>query len=477
MQIVHLTCFAGNHASWWKCSNFISIYLPRTHHPPQAIPSNLLLMEKKKQHFPLSSLKVWLWNHSPNSKSWKHTRMFLRELELFPDHQINSSWNLMQFQQNILHRKFPFICRKPFTWKPMILLTKEYWNQWNIPLNGSICMLIIEKETSTNSSNSHLPNHMITKKLRIYLDPCELNEALEWEPYYSRSVDKIIRKFHGYEKWILDGCITSWFQSTYMHGTRYWNIPMDQTSNGNCHSIRYISKKIRWSICKSTWSHWYSCWQGYLWNFHIEHDRNFIRFLKVTRRHNLHLNKDKLQFHKETLHFFGHWWNKDGISPDGKKIKAIMSMEFPSDKETMQNFLGPVNFLNRYSANLVELSKSLHDLCVLHAYYKVSIKHMEAFQAIKSVFASKIIPPYHDCTAPTTLQTDSSKKGLGSVLMQHEKPIYFASRSITKAARKLPEFGKRNTCHHLSNGIFPLLSIWKGIHPRNWLEASCFYIQ
>ena len=57
---------------------------------------------------------------------------------------------------------------------------------------------------------------------------------------------------------------------------------------------------------------------------------------------------------------------------------------------------------------------------------------MEAFQTIKSVFSSNIILPYCDCTAHMTLQTDSSKKGLGSVLMQHGKFIYFASRSLTK---------------------------------------------
>ena len=39
--------------------------------------------------------------------------------------------------------------------------------------------VIIEKETSINSSNSHLPNHRIIKKLRICLDLHYLNEALE----------------------------------------------------------------------------------------------------------------------------------------------------------------------------------------------------------------------------------------------------------------------------------------------------------
>ena len=121
-----------------------------------------------------------------------------------------------------------------------------------------------------------------------------------------------------------------------------------------------------------------------------EHHRNFLRFLKVTRKHNIYLNKDKLQFHKETFDFFGHQWNKDGISLDPKKIKAITSMEFPPDKETMLSFLGLVNFLNRYNVNLIEFSKPLHDLCALHEDYKVSTKHMEAFQAIKSIFSSII---------------------------------------------------------------------------------------
>ena len=39
--------------------------------------------------------------------------------------------------------------------------------------------VIEEKEASINSSNSHLPNHKITQKLRNCLDPHYLNEALE----------------------------------------------------------------------------------------------------------------------------------------------------------------------------------------------------------------------------------------------------------------------------------------------------------
>ena len=47
--------------------------------------------------------------------------------------------------------------------------------------------VIVEKDTG----NHHSPNHTVKKKLRICLDPRDLNEALEREPYHTRSVDEI----------------------------------------------------------------------------------------------------------------------------------------------------------------------------------------------------------------------------------------------------------------------------------------------
>ena len=51
--------------------------------------------------------------------------------------------------------------------------------------------MIVEKDTG----NHHSPNHTIKKKLRICLDPRDLNEALERETYQTHSVDEITAKF------------------------------------------------------------------------------------------------------------------------------------------------------------------------------------------------------------------------------------------------------------------------------------------
>ena len=55
--------------------------------------------------------------------------------------------------------------------------------------------VIVEK--LIDSSNAHSPNHVIKKSIRLCIDPKDLNEALEREPYYSRTIDELISMFAG----------------------------------------------------------------------------------------------------------------------------------------------------------------------------------------------------------------------------------------------------------------------------------------
>ena len=78
-------------------------------------------------------------------------------------------------------------------------------------LNGLVKIDVLEKVTEPtewvnsfvivekviDSSNAHSPNHVIKKSIRLCIDPKDLNEALEREPYYSRSIDELISMFAG----------------------------------------------------------------------------------------------------------------------------------------------------------------------------------------------------------------------------------------------------------------------------------------
>ena len=63
--------------------------------------------------------------------------------------------------------------------------------------------VIMEKKVPVDSCITHSPEHSVSKKLRICLDPGDLNEALEREPYYTWSIGEILGKFHGMKRFTI----------------------------------------------------------------------------------------------------------------------------------------------------------------------------------------------------------------------------------------------------------------------------------
>ena len=155
----------------------------------------------------------------------------------------------------------------------------------------------------------------------------------------------------------------------------------------------------------------------------MEHDRNFLAFMKKCMENNLTLNSEKIQFKQTQVSFYGHCWSKHGISPDPKKIQALKHMEFPPDKETMRSFLGIINYLNRYSALSTHLSAPLSTLTLQATDYKPGKIHQENFNRLKMEISNMTALPYFDVNAETTLQMDASKKGLGACLIQKGKVL------------------------------------------------------
>ena len=78
--------------------------------------------------------------------------------------------------------------------------------------------VIMEKKIPTDSSNSS-QGHSMNKKLRICLDPRDLNEALERLPYYTQSIEEIMAKFHGMTRFTI---------ADFNEG--YWMVELDPES-------------------------------------------------------------------------------------------------------------------------------------------------------------------------------------------------------------------------------------------------------
>ena len=121
-----------------------------------------------------------------------------------------------------------------------------------------------------------------------------------------------------------------------------------------------------------------------------EHNGNLLNFLEVCRNNNLTLNAEKMQFRLPKVSFLGHTWSDKGLSADPKKIEAVKRMEMPQDVETMRL----VNYLNRFSPCLPELSDPLREICRQKMEFKLTKACEFAFQCCKEEMSKNITLPY-----------------------------------------------------------------------------------
>ena len=299
--------------------------------------------------------------------------------------------------------------------------------------------VIVEKKVPLDSSSSHSPGHTIKKKLRICLDPRDLNEALEREPYYTCSIEKIIGKFHGMTKFtIADFNKGYWMVELDPESRKYTTMVLDigifqwmRLPMGSIVAQDVFQRKLDAIFLSIPGVTGIADDMIIYGRNNLEHDKHLVNFLEVCRKNTLTLNPDKVQFRLPQVSFFGHQWSARGLSPDPKKIEVVKRMELSQDVETMRSFLSLVNYLNRFSPRLAELSDLLRQICRQNMEFELNQTVCVAFSRTKEEISKNVTLPYFNPNSSTTLQTDASKKGLSAVLLQSSKPVMFTSRALT----------------------------------------------
>ena len=56
---------------------------------------------------------------------------------------------------------------------------------------------------------------------------------------------------------------------------------------------------------------------------------------------------------------------------------------------------------------------------------------------MKKEISRAVVLAYYNPNKQTLLQTDASIKGLGACLLQDGKPVYFASKALTEASKRV----------------------------------------
>ena len=159
-----------------------------------------------------------------------------------------------------------------------------------------------------------------------------------------------------------------------------------------------------------------------------EHDRNLLQVLNTLNKHNVAINANKSQFNVKQLKYLGYIINREGITADIERIKALQLAPKPQSPEQLRSFLGLVQFYSRFIPNFSALTQPLYELLQDFQWNSEADKHYD--KVLHALINGKVLTSYK-LGAPTCLIVDASEHALGAVLEQNGKPVTCISRKLS----------------------------------------------
>ena len=167
----------------------------------------------------------------------------------------------------------------------------------------------------------------------------------------------------------------------------------------------------------------------------VAHDKAFKALMERARQRCLKLNPTKVKFKMPSVAYMGHIISAKGLQTDPEKVKAVVQMPVPTDVAGVQRLLGLVNYLSKFTPHLSSVCEPLRRLVDRDRPFSWLPQHDEAFKEIKALISSAPTLKFFDAAKPVTLECDASSVGLGAVLLQEGQPVAFASRALSATER------------------------------------------
>lgn len=210
-------------------------------------------------------------------------------------------------------------------------------------------------------------------KLRICLEPRDLNKAIRREHYQLPTVEEVLTRLSQAKKFTVIDAKDSFWQKRLDTDSSYkttFNTPLG----------RYRWKRMPFGISSAP-----EVWQRTMHEF-VEDlegveviaddfliagfgstdrevnqslERNEQAFLEKCHQRNLKLNRAEVKRHQISVKFMGHLLTSQGLMPDPEKIQAILQMPEPDDLTALKRFLGMVTYLAKFMPLLSQMTSHL----------------------------------------------------------------------------------------------------------------------
>ena len=295
--------------------------------------------------------------------------------------------------------------------------------------------------------NSLVIVHKANGKLRICIDPRDLNKAIKRQHFQLPSAEELFAQISG----------AKYFAKLDMSNA-YWQIKIDEESSKlltfNTPFGRYKFLRLPFGIhsaseiCQQQIS---QVIEGIakatilqediiVWgNTREELHQSLNEVLYRVQKSGVKLNFPKCKFEATEVSYLGHNLSEAGVKPDPSKVAAILQMPEPTNKSELQRFLGMINYLGKFLPNLASVSAPLRSLLENDIEWAFEKPQRKSFNELKRLVTESPVFKFFDPNLPIRVTSDASKDGLGAILEQliNEKwyPVAYTSRSLTSSER------------------------------------------
>ena len=178
-----------------------------------------------------------------------------------------------------------------------------------------------------------------------------------------------------------------------------------------------------------------------------EHLANLAQVLQRLESAGMRLKQEKCAFLLKSVSYLGHVISAEGLHTADSKVKAVVDAPDPRNISELRSFLGMVNYYGKFLPNLATTLSPLYHLLRQTTSWRWGPKQKRAFRKVKRLLKSSRVLTHFDDQLPLLLECDASPYGLGAVLSHEmpdgsERPICFASRTLTKAEQNYSHLDK-----------------------------------
>lgn len=172
-----------------------------------------------------------------------------------------------------------------------------------------------------------------------------------------------------------------------------------------------------------------------------EHIDHLKQLLDAISEEGFRLKFSKCNFAQSSVKYLGHIIEHNSVTPIKDNLIAIRNFPTPTTQKQVRQFIGKINFYNKYIPNFSITLEPLHNLLRKNQKFVWDDKCKATFEKMKNLLCSKPILAIFDPNLPIKIYTDASLQGIGAVFKQiqengEEKPVAYFSRKLNESQKK-----------------------------------------